>query len=83
MARQLGGIPVVPVGETFERTRKNKAASDLYLPDQHTPNVAGTYLAALVFYRSLTGRSGTEATYRPSGLSMETAAILLKAATGS
>ena len=76
MARRLGGLPVVPVGEAFERARKDKAAPDLYRPDQHQPNLVGTYLAALVFYRHLTGRSGAEATYRPDGLSIEAAKFL-------
>jgi len=44
----------------------------------HHPSVAGAYLAALVFYRYFTGRTGAEATWRPSGLSAEDAAALVR-----
>ena len=42
---------------------------DLYQADRHHPSVAGTYLAALTFYRAFTGRAGTDARYRPWGMS--------------
>jgi hypothetical protein len=74
------GAPVVFVGEAFETARETPGAPDVWGPDRHHPSVAGTYLAALVFYRYLTGRSGAEATYRPFGLSAEDAAKLQRIA---
>jgi hypothetical protein len=57
LGRRLG-LGVVPVGLAFEAARETKGAPDVWGPDHHHPSVAGTYLAALVFYRALTGRTG-------------------------
>jgi hypothetical protein len=81
LARRLG-LPVVAVGQAFEAARKTPGAPDVYGPDHHHPSVAGTYLAALVFYRFFTGRTGAEATYRPRGLSEQDAAMLVRLAGG-
>jgi hypothetical protein len=72
------GLPVVAVGQAFEAARETPGAPNLYDADHHHPSVAGTYLAALVFYRLFTGRSGAEATWRPEGLSAQDAAILVR-----
>jgi hypothetical protein len=77
------GAPVVYVGQAFETARKTPGAPDVWAPDRHHPSVAGTYLAALVFYRYLTGRTGAEATYRPHELSAEDAAKLQQVAAAS
>ncbi len=45
---------------------------------QSTGRMAGAYLAALVFHRYFTGRSGAEATHRPWGLRREDAAMLVR-----
>jgi hypothetical protein len=76
LGRKLAA-PVVKVGVAFERARVAKGAPDPWGPDRHHPSVAGTYLGALVFYRYFTGRTGAEATYRPSGLSAADAATLV------
>jgi hypothetical protein len=76
------GAPAVLVGQAFETARQTPGAPDVWGPDRHHPSVAGTYLAALVFYRFLTGRSGAEATWRPGGLSAEDAAKLQAIAGG-
>ena len=78
LGRQLG-LPVVAVGTAFDRARHIEGAPDVIGPDHHHPSVAGTYLAALMFYKRFTGRSGAEATYRPWGLSEAEAAALLEA----
>jgi hypothetical protein len=78
LGRQLG-LPVVAVGTAFEQARHIEGAPDVVGPDRHHPSVAGTYLAALVFYKRFTGRSGAEATYRPWGLSQADAAALVEA----
>jgi hypothetical protein len=77
LGRSLG-LPVVAVGQAFEVARQTAGAPNLYAADHHHPSVAGTYLAALVFYRQFTGRTGAEATWRPSGLSAQDAATLVR-----
>ena len=67
---------------TLDQLRTQTGAPDVWGPDRHHPSVAGTYLAALVFYRQFTGRSGAEATWRPGGLSAEDAAKLQRIAAG-
>jgi hypothetical protein len=74
------GADVAPVGQAFEAARQTPGAPDVWGPDRHHPSLAGSYLAALVFYRYLTGRSGAEATWRPGGLSAEDAATLVRVA---
>jgi len=69
-------IPIVPVGAVFERARHTSGAPELLGPDHHHASVAGTYLAALVFYRAFTGRTGAEAGYRPWGMTKADAKIL-------
>ena len=76
------GAGVAPVGQAFDTARQTPGAPDVWGPDRHHPSVAGTYLAALVFYRQFTGRSGAEATWRPGGLSAEDAAKLQRIAAG-
>jgi len=51
------GALVVPVGLAFEASRRDHPAIDLYYVDQKHPSLAGTYLAACVFYAALYGRS--------------------------
>jgi hypothetical protein len=77
LAGQLG-LPVAAVGQAFEAARRTPGAPDLYASDRHHPSTAGTYLAALVFYRFLTGRTGAEASWRPPGLSQADAALLVR-----
>ena len=76
------GTPVAPVGEAFDTASRTPGAPDVWGPDRHHPSVAGTYLAALVFYRQFTGRTGAEATWRPNGLSADDAAKLQRIAGG-
>jgi hypothetical protein len=74
------GMPVAKVGEAFEQARHRPGAPDLYDPDLHHPSTAGSYLAALVFYRALTGRSGEGAHYRPDGVDAGQRVLLLDVA---
>jgi hypothetical protein len=76
------GAEVAPVGQAFDTARQTPGAPDVWGPDRHHPSAAGTYLAALVFYRFLTGRNGAEATWRPDGLSADDAAKLQRFAGG-
>ena len=76
------GMPVVQVGRAFQRASKSDGMPDLYQADRHHPSIAGTYLAALTFYRTFTSRAGTDAGYRPWGMSAADKAALVRAAAG-
>lgn len=52
MAKDNKGV-VSPVGAAFKIVRDSLPGIDLYNPDESHPSVAGTYLAACVFYASL------------------------------
>jgi hypothetical protein len=78
LGRQLG-LAIVPVGAMFKKVRHTQNAPELLGFDHHHASVAGTYLAALVFYRALTGRTGTTAMYRPWGMSKRDAGLLAQA----
>jgi len=80
LGRRLG-LPIVAVGQAFARAMRTAGAPDVLGPDHHHPSVAGTYLAALMFYRTFTKRSGSEATYRPWGMSAADAATLVQLST--
>jgi hypothetical protein len=79
LAQQLG-MRVVKVARAFYFAAAAAGAPDLYRSDRHHPSRAGSFLAALAFYRHFTGRSGAEATYRPFGVSAAEAAVLIEAA---
>ena len=75
-------LSLVRVGEAFERAREMSGAPDVYGPDHHHASAAGAYLAALVFYQHLTGRTGAESTYRPWGVGADDKVKLVHAASG-
>jgi len=57
------GAQVVPVGLAFDRAESEARLVTLIERDGKHPTLAGTYLAACVFYASLYGRSPEGATY--------------------
>lgn len=63
----VGYVPstVAPVGRAF-RMLANR--STLFTDSVH-PSKAGTYLAALVFYRTITGKVAQKTKWRPRGIS--------------
>jgi hypothetical protein len=73
-------MPVVKVARAFYAAVQSGRAPDLYQPDRHHPSRAGSYLAALAFYRFFTGRSGAASSYRPWGVSAADKAVLVEAA---
>ncbi|WP_395021926.1 DUF4886 domain-containing protein [Dongia sp.] len=77
LAQELG-MPVVRVARSYSFAVQ-AGATDLYQRDLHHASYAGTYLAALTFYRYFTHRSGAETTYRPFGMSAAAAAVLVQA----
>ena len=58
LARECGGR-VVPVGPAWAVARRSCPDIELYAPDGAHASAAGTYLAACVFCRALTGQSTT------------------------
>ncbi|MDF3023768.1 MAG: hydrolase family protein [Alphaproteobacteria bacterium] len=67
---------VAPVGHAYATLLKQNSKWPLYEADSHHPSIPGTYLAALVLYKTLTGRSPQETTFVPQGVNAESAAIL-------
>jgi hypothetical protein len=60
--------PVVRVGGVWGTAMKMTPHPRLHQPDMVHPTAAGTYLAAAVFYRSLTGRPSAASTYTRAAL---------------
>jgi hypothetical protein len=71
---------IAPVGGFWNYVTSQPNAPDLYAPDCHHPNVAGTYLASLVFYRYFTGLKPDHVTFVPAGMNPADAAYLRAAA---
>lgn len=53
-------VPVVAVGEVWEKVRNLRPDLKLYDPDGSHPSSTGTYLIACVFYRALTGNAASD-----------------------
>jgi hypothetical protein len=64
MGRDLGA-DVAPVGRAFAMAAEEAPRIAVRRADGIHPTPAGTYLAASVFYRVLTGRDATGLSYRP------------------
>lgn len=60
------GAEIAPVGLAWFRAMQKDRNLELHVPDQSHPNIKGSYLAACVFYATLTGRPalGLPATLR-------------------
>lgn len=68
-----------PVGEAFRRSVATDPTLDLYVADESHPSMAGSYLAAAVFYEVLFQKSALTTTYNP-GINANTAAFLQQVA---
>ena len=55
-AERVGGV-YLPAGEAWRAAWRRDSTLALYGPDDFHPSVLGTYVAALVIYQRLTGRS--------------------------
>ncbi len=71
---------VVPVGLAFEQARQQHPDISLIMKDRKHPTLAGTYLAACVFYAALFQQSPAELDYRPPRLREATAEALREVA---
>jgi hypothetical protein len=69
---------VVPVGLAFHKVTQEYPGIDLYRPDKSHPTVAGTYLAACVFYAALYQKSPAGLTFPTSTAINETKAAILQ-----
>lgn len=74
VGRELG-LPVSPVGTVFRRVYTEHPEIELYHPDLTHPSPAGSYLAALEHFTTVTGVSPERVTY-DGGLDAGTAGIL-------
>jgi len=69
----------VPVGLAFARALSLRPELTLVIDDNKHPTLAGTYLAACVFYAALNGRSPEGLAYT-AGLAMQDAGFLQEVA---
>jgi hypothetical protein len=67
---------LVKVGEGFRRSLAERPGLVLHQADRSHPTVAGTYLAACVFYVALTGKPVPAPSAIPQGLAPADAAHL-------
>jgi hypothetical protein len=65
-------LEIVPVGLAFARAQQEIPGLALHTADKVHPSLAGTYLAAAVFYAALFARSPENLEY-DAGLAAETA----------
>ena len=79
IARELNAL-LIPVGSAWRRSLTEYPDIALHDPDNSHPSLAGSYLAACVFYRVLFHDSPA-GLWRPAGLSEEQAAVLQDAAS--
>jgi hypothetical protein len=56
-------MDVVPVGNAWYAAHEHRPALGLRAGDGRHPNRAGSYLAACVFYATLTGRDPTQSRF--------------------
>jgi hypothetical protein len=63
------------VGDVFMYVFLNHKEINLY-NDLNHPSLYGAYLSALVHYKTITGNQAVESTYKPEGISIETAELL-------
>lgn len=78
--REYTGARRAPVGEAWERCRRDHPQIRLLADDRH-PTPAGTYLAACVLFEVIYGRPAPEVTIPGARLSAERQAILRRVAT--
>lgn len=77
IGREIGAT-VVPVGLAWQRVLAEHPSTALHDPDGSHPTLAGTYLAACVFYSVLFGESPAGVA-PPAGLAVEEAALIQEA----
>lgn len=71
-------MAVVPVGDYWGYIRKQPGAPNLYDTDRHHPSRAGTFLAALLFYRFFTHNGFDHIAFVPRDMTAEDVKTLIK-----
>jgi hypothetical protein len=71
---------VAPVGDAFLAAQRELPDVRLHRRDGFHPTEAGSFLAACVLYRTVTGRAATESTWHPFGMPPEVAEALKRVA---
>ncbi len=66
---------VAPVGVAWKKIRASNPTINLYDPDESHPSIAGTYLAASVFYSSVFLKTSNTSTYTAGINAMDAAAM--------
>ncbi len=61
-------ILYAPIGEYWYKSLQQHPEINLYAPDGTHPSISGSYLAALVFYKYLTGNAPRNTSYIPKGI---------------
>jgi hypothetical protein len=72
---------VAPVGVAWKKIRASNPTINLYDPDESHPSIAGTYLAASVFYSSVFLRASNTSTYTAGINATDAAAMRTTAST--
>lgn len=80
LAQKLGAV-VIPIGGYWMSILDKQPDYPLYLKDGTHPNLAGTYLTAMIFYRYFVGYNPQHITYLPYGLQQERADYLKSVAS--
>jgi len=75
LGREISAI-VVPVGDVWWRFIAKHDSPPLHDKDQSHPTLAGSYLAACVFLKTLFGQSPVGIEFSPSGLAAEDVNVL-------
>ena len=79
LAEELGA-EVAPVGDAFLAAQRELPSVRLHGRDGFHPTEVGSFLAACVFYRTLTGRAATESSWAPFGMPADVAETLKRLA---
>lgn len=70
LAEKLGA-QTVDVGVYWQYVLAQQPGIEMYVNDAHHPSMAGSYLSALVFYKTLTGRDVMKIPFQPPGVSAD------------
>ncbi len=75
------GMSLAPVGNYWMVAMEKNPDINLYAPDGSTPSLEGSYLTALVIYKTLVDNTLDDITYIPQGMSEETKDALIAIAS--
>src|SRR5262245_11800529 len=78
-AGRILNAKVAPAGLVFARSLERRPDLTLYTADGH-PTIRGSYLAACVLYKVITGKSAIQSTFKPTGISDQDRDFLQKIA---